>query len=1039
VALALLAVGGAPSLAAAQVPGVYVVPRRADQSKVRYFDFDWQHLDIEVEVPKPDPPLHGRTSTSSWNPPPTSTATTGKIRLFFYSRERGVAERASAYIEASYKYLVDEFHYVPERTFPYILYSSYQEFLQTNLFPLQEGILGVTSPRDLKLTLPFFGDYRLFQEVSTHEMAHQFTIQKVRSFSRQADLSGDALDAFPLWFVEGLAEYYGRHGIDGQDEMLIRDLLLNPNLEHGYAMLEFFEDRPFSTMWTYKAGQIRCAFLEETYGKGTIQRILETAPILLGGTDDQHKVKNFKELVEQVTADRPERIAAKFASWLKRRAYLTWLESAQDLHDVRPLPEMAELIIGLNASPSGSLLMFEDLDLETGQTRLHLVHRRAPNDSIVVAVDDEPGIESLHPVSPRNFDLDDQRLVFIAEADGADVLYLQEIRAEAAPVKPEKPAPAPLRGSRKKAEPEWKVDLSLGARRRIRLASQGLLAAYSPALSPDGKRVALIGLDHEGRRDVYLVEPNASSPGEDDFVLTRITRDDYGERGLDWNSRGIVFNSDRTEHGWFNLFLADPDGPPEARVIRLTVEERDQSDPVALPDGRILYTAYDHGRSNVYEAEEGRTVRRTDFTTGVFAASPGPDGGLFALFVHGGQRLVAEVPKESLLQFEVTPSGPEGDPRAFPARSLEGSVEYTPSELSNWELDNIFGFLGVGAGGAFGRILFSAADRLRNHTLLVDVFIAGSFELTSGIALYINQSHRLTWGLGPFQSLRFKVDNMFAPLGVPSFFYAQRFYGAEGILQYPLSKFFFLQSTLAFGVADQVLPSDTRSVLADGSSMGNNTGQNLLPAWRYVHRGTHFQSEATLSFGYDTLTYQAQTGPVTGGSFLLETTFGAQPFNQASYTLVRFDAERYFRIYGRTNFFIRLGAGTSLGDDILKPQFFLSSFDTLRGVDFGNQQFLLGSDFLFTTGELQVPLNDLIRVFFLTDIEGIVAVDFGGVSDSLGSLFERRVLDFVLGVNLAFGPIVFRLHFAKPFDIGAPRPNPDLHWVTNFSLGWIYF
>ena len=59
--------------------------------------------------------------------------------------------------------------------------------------------------------------------------------------------------------------------------------------------------------------------------------------------------------------------------------------------------------------------------------------------------------------------------------------------------------------------------------------------------------------------------------------------------------------------------------------------------------------------------------------------------------------------------------------------------------------------------------------------------------------------------------------------------------------------------------------------------------------------------------------------------------------------------------------------------------------------------------------------------------------------------FDKRVLDFVLGFNLGLGPLVFRLHFAKPIDTGhgpgVPfgTPNGDGGWVTNFSLGWLYF
>src|SRR5690606_23540091 len=144
--------------------------------------------------------------------------------------------------------------------------------LQTDLFPIQEGVLGVTSPQNLDLTLPYFGDHRMFEEVSTHELGHEFTLQKLLTVAENAGLSDAPLQFIPLWFIEGLAEYYAKRGMDPETEILVRDLIVNPT-EDGYALGDFFDDRFFDGLWTYKVGQARCAFLEETYGKGTLQRI----------------------------------------------------------------------------------------------------------------------------------------------------------------------------------------------------------------------------------------------------------------------------------------------------------------------------------------------------------------------------------------------------------------------------------------------------------------------------------------------------------------------------------------------------------------------------------------------------------------------------------------------------------------------------------------------------------------------------------------------------------------------------------------------
>ena len=127
--------------------------------------------------------------------------------------------------------------------------------------------------------------------------------------------------------------------------------------------------------------------------------------------------------------------------------------------------------------------------------------------------------------------------------------------------------------------------------------------------------------------------------------------------------------------------------------------------------------------------------------------------------------------------------------------------------------------------------------------------------------------------------------------------------------------------------------------------------------------------------------------------------------------------------------------GWSFGGPLAR-QFYLSSFDTLRGVPYGNQDFLLGRHFLFSTAELQVPLNGVIRVLILNDIEAVAGIDFGGVGQSWEQLWAHRVLSPVVGGNFALGPLILRLHFAKPIDIGAPAglPSNNGEWVTNFSI-----
>ncbi|HVE87210.1 MAG TPA: tolB protein precursor protein, partial [Myxococcales bacterium] len=937
-----------PCLAPAQE---VVFPRSADKSQVRYFDFDWRHVDILVgpEAERklareslPDghghPPMlppEGETTIGSpiVGPGPSRGAEagtsggmapiappgapdggadggtpgprvspwlqteadggvsldggaplppkTGGVRLYYYQREEKVAERATSQIISAYRHLVDEFDYVPTKTFPYILYNSYQEFLETNLFPLQEGVLGVTSPVDLKLTLPYFGDHRMFEEVSLHEMSHQFTIQKVRSTVERSKINGEPLEGMPLWFIEGLAEFYAHHGIDDEAEMLIRDIVVNPSIEKGYAMLDFFEDRPQSVLWTYKVGQVRCAFLEETYGRGMIQRVLNASTALVGSGMLRRQATDFGALLERLTGDDAKSVSRKFEAWLKRRAFQAYLGASQDTPQVKPLPEFSERADSLATSPDGDLLMFRTLEPETFRARLQVVDRRSPGRPLTVVADGVPGAESLHLVFGRSFAVGRDSLTYVAEANGGDVIYWRKLDHKVT----ERPAGTTASGSmpfnptatinRAKADLEpFSVQLSVGAEVKYALRSKGIIAAYGPALAPDGRRVAFVGLNDSGVRDVYVITPKS---GGADFDLTQVTNDVYGERQVAWAPDDtLVFNSDATGTGKYNLFRVPASAP--GKVERLTSEDRDELDPAALPDGRVMFVAYAHGSADVYEVKDGQIIRRTDVATGLFDVGPGPEGGLWALFHHGGERQPVLIKSDQLLSAETMTQGPQDAPRALGTTELKGAQPYSMFNIQNWEPGNPYAFISGGVQGIYGQIFANAADRLRNHALVLFASVYGSFDLTDGYLIYLNQERRITWGTGAFQSVRLRYDQTFTkePLAV-QIFSGERFFGALGTVRYPFNQFVYVQGDLAVGGVSYFLSPIDRFLLATPEYSG--VDRDLLVEWNQKNAGPRPQTEGTVRFGYDTLRYHPLSGPLDGTTFLAEATGGVQPLN----------------------------------------------------------------------------------------------------------------------------------------------------------------
>jgi len=83
----------------------------------------------------------------------------------------------------------------------------------------------------------------------------------------------------------------------------------------------------------------------------------------------------------------------------------------------------------------------------------------------------------------------------------------------------------------------------------------------------------------------------------------------------------------------------------------------------------------------------------------------------------------------------------------------------------------------------------------------------------------------------------------------------------------------------------------------------------------------------------------------------------------------------------------------------------------------------------------------------------VAALDFGGVFDrwetgrdvngeAVPGAWDARTLTGVLGLNALFGPLLLRVHFGHPWDIGGqvtPALEGGSHWVTNLTLRWAFF
>ncbi|HEX8908798.1 MAG TPA: hypothetical protein VF805_06320, partial [Anaeromyxobacteraceae bacterium] len=896
-----------------------------------------------------------------------------------------------------------------------------------------ESVLGVTSPRDLKMSLPYFGNHELFREVSTHELAHQFTIQKLLDLSGAEDVASP-VEALPLWFIEGIAEYYAKGGIDPETDFYLRDLVWNPDPERHYQVVGFVDDRYRGYIPTYKLGQARIAFIAEVYGKEKVQSYLENATLLGGGSGE----RTFAALTRRVLDEPVEQVDARWRAWLKHRYYPGYA-GRQDLAQVRELQELPSEPEAAQFSPDGQLVFFRGIDREAGRARLYLMDARYPRGALEVAADNQPGVESLHPIEHSVMAVADGVLAYSAQAGAGDVLYVQRFHHTA----PKGGHPPELR---------------LGPRRTVALrhpSGRRFIEISDPTFSPDARLIAFAGMTDAGQQDVYVV-PTDGGP------VRQLTDDPYAERDLAWGAAGLYCASDATDHGRFNLFRLDPE---TGERTRLTTGEWDDRSPRPQADGSLLFSSAAGGKPDLYVLRGDDVRRLTDFATGLTSPAAAPQArGVFASTFFRGRFRLVEVPRVAWLDEPalkvVAPAGPvlpiprDDFPRAVP--------DYEPYALDNWRPEAGYVVGGGAAGAVAGSAAILFADLLRDRVAYVNLAVLGSFEYTQALVLYEDRAGRTSWVLGAFHFVQEQLD-----LLNPDLAFLQRDFGVLGSLRFPVDRFRRYEAELSVsGVQRYCLSNLTNDLLSCG-----NVDPNLPGAAEFQQRngGTHLQLGPTLRFGYDTVRYDLTAGPLAGNALLAEVGGQYLPWLRAVSGFVRADAASYLQISGRAKLMLRAAAGSSFAPDetgkTWARTFWITAADNLRGYSWNDLAYLIGRDYWVTNVELQLPLDPVLRLAIFDSLFAVAAVDFGGVFNSwstragcdikrdrcpdgssvkpsdLGA-WDVRTLTGVLGVNMLFGPLLLRLHFGHPFDIGGVR-TPALRdgtsWVTNVTLRYFFF
>ena len=203
--------------------------------------------------------------------------------IYFYPEEEAAVQLAARMAERWYTRLSTLLRHELNGRQPLILYASAPHFRQTNIVDgIGEGTGGVTEAFKRRIVMPFAGGLAETDHVLGHELVHAFQYDMATGRDLEGNISGPAVNALPLWFIEGMAEYLSLGPVDANTAMWVReaasreamptvDDLNNPN---------FFPYRYGHAFWAYVAGRWGDAavgdMLRATGPQGDIEQAMQT-------------------------------------------------------------------------------------------------------------------------------------------------------------------------------------------------------------------------------------------------------------------------------------------------------------------------------------------------------------------------------------------------------------------------------------------------------------------------------------------------------------------------------------------------------------------------------------------------------------------------------------------------------------------------------------------------------------------------------------------------------------------------------------------
>lgn len=957
--------------------------------------------------------------------------------IYYYPEEEAAVRLAARMAERWYTRLQRLLRHDLSSRQPVILYAAHPHFEQTNVLPgeLGEGTGGVTESIKRRIIMPFAGPLAETDHVLGHELVHAFQYDMAARDDVQGHSAGPGIMALPLWFIEGMAEYYSLGAIDANTAMWIRDATSRDKMPTVATLddPDFFPYRYGHAFWAYVAGRWGDEAIADLFHATGPQGDLESAMKTVLGMDSKQFTTEWHQATARTYAPIIEttRTADAFGRTLISRTH-----------------SGGELNVGPALSPDGRRMVFlseKDLfsiDMYVADVTTGKVLRR------IVKTSGDPHFDSLQFISSAgDWAPDNRRFVLAGVSKGQPILSI--------------------------------VNTDNGNREREQ-SFPALGEIFNPAWSPDGTQIAFSALAG-GVLDLYVWNLESGQ-------LRQLTSDPYADLDPEWSPDGreLAFVTDRFSSNLTQLDFGNyrigamTVGSTQVRQLAGFATGRN-TNPEFTADGRSLYfVAAPDGIANVYRQDLGtnQTTKVTNLRSGVSGITPltpalsvaaNAPQVVFTVFEDNLYNIYATETTSTPRQFAALDRNaavlPPHDRRSSEVTALlQAPASGLPPQATFEEapyraalgLDAIGQpTIGIGADrfGAYaaGGIALQWSDLLGNHTLGTALQVTNRVDEIGAQVGYINRKNRWNWGVigeqTPYVTGGFAESFTAEGFEQQELRVVQTDRAVTGLAQYPFSR----AQRVEFAAGVRNISFSNR---IDTNVFSPITGQQIGSFTEHLPTPPSLTlSEASTALVYDTSLFGA-TSPIVGQRYRLELT---QVSGSLTYTGVLTDYRKYFQPARPFTFAIRglhYGRYGNGGEDSRLSPLFIGYPGLVRGYEVNSFESrecvvtpfsdcaafdnLLGSRMAIGNIEMRVPLLGLFsrgRNYYGAFPVELALFGDAGVAWTTGSdpTFLGGDRDWVRSIGAAIR--VNALGFAVlEFDYVRPLDRPERGWLWQFNL-----